>query len=101
MTEKVPTSLVGAAGEHYVLAQFLLRGFLAALTPRGAPLADILVHGDGTPVAQIQVKAWSGRHGHGWPSRSGVIGERAVDLALLVRCTSVALLRYDCGRLPV
>jgi hypothetical protein len=37
------------------------------LTPRGAPLADILVHSsDGTPVAQIQVKARSGRHGHGW-----------------------------------
>lgn len=67
MTEKVPTSLVGAANEHCVLAQPLLRGFLAALTPRCAPLADIVVHSsDWTPVAQIQVKARSGRHGHGW-----------------------------------
>jgi hypothetical protein len=64
---KIPTSLVGAAGEHYVMTQLLLRGCLAALTPRGAPDADILVGAsDGLVLAEIQVKARSGRSGRGW-----------------------------------
>jgi hypothetical protein len=67
MTDKQPTSLVGAAGEHYVMSQLLLRGGLAALTPRGAPDADILVaSSDGSIQAEIQVKARSGRSGKGW-----------------------------------
>jgi hypothetical protein len=32
LAEKAPTSLVGAAGEHYCMTQLLLRGYLAALT---------------------------------------------------------------------
>ena len=68
MTGKQPTSLIGAAGEHYVMSQLLLRGGLAALTPRGAPDADILVaSSDGSIQAEIQVKARSGRSGKGWP----------------------------------
>jgi hypothetical protein len=67
ITGKVPSSLVGAAGEHYVMSQLLLRGCLAALTPRGAPEADILVGtADGSVLAEIQVKTRSGRGGKGW-----------------------------------
>lgn len=67
LEQKTPTSLIGAAGEHYCMTQLLLRGYLAALTPRGAPDADILVHSpNGTVMAEIQVKSRSGRHGRGW-----------------------------------
>ena len=67
MAVKEPTSLVGAAGEHYCMTQLLLRGCLAALTPRGSPDADILVRSpDGTIAAEVQVKARSGRSGKGW-----------------------------------
>lgn len=62
-----PTSLVGAAGEHYCMTQLLLRGCLAALTPHGSPDADILVRSpDGAIAAEVQVKARSGRAGRGW-----------------------------------
>jgi len=64
MTVKAPTSLTGAAGEHYCMTQLLLRGCIAALTPRGSPDADILVRSaDSAIVAEVQVKARSGR---GW-----------------------------------
>ena len=64
ITGKTPTSLVGAAGEHYVMAQLLLRGCLAALTPRGVPEADILVaRADGSVLAEVQVKARTGKGG--------------------------------------
>jgi hypothetical protein len=67
LAEKAPTSLIGAAGEHYCMMQLLLRGCLAALTPRGAPDADILVQSlDGAVTAEMQVKARSGRSGKGW-----------------------------------
>ena len=67
MTVKESTALVGAAGEHYCMTQLLLRGCLAALTPRGSPTADILVLSpDGTIAAEVQVKARSGRSGKGW-----------------------------------
>ena len=67
LAEKAPTSLVGAAGEHYCMTQLLLRGCLAALTPRGAPDADILMRSpDGAITAEVQVKARSGWSGKGW-----------------------------------
>jgi hypothetical protein len=37
------TSLLGAAGEHFVMSELLRRGYIAALAPRGAPNADIVV----------------------------------------------------------
>jgi hypothetical protein len=37
------STLLGAAGEHYVLCQLLRRGYIAALAPIGVPNADILV----------------------------------------------------------
>lgn len=35
-------SLIGNAGEHYVMAELLKRGIIAALAPRNAPSFDIL-----------------------------------------------------------
>jgi hypothetical protein len=41
-----PSSLLGAADEHYVMSQLLRRGFIAALAPVGVPLANIVVTDD-------------------------------------------------------
>ncbi len=55
MTSK--TSLLGAAGEHYVLCQLLRRDFIAALAPQGVPNADIIVTDDiGQRLCAVQVK---------------------------------------------
>ncbi len=35
-------NLIAASGEHFVAAELLKRGVLAALTPRNAPAFDIL-----------------------------------------------------------
>ncbi len=35
-------TLIGNAGEYYVVAELLKRGVLAALAPRNAPAFDIL-----------------------------------------------------------
>lgn len=52
-----PSSLLGAAGEHYVMSQLLRRGFIAALAPVGVPLADIVVTDDvGERACAVQVK---------------------------------------------
>ena len=40
------STLLGAAGEHYVLSQLLRRGYIAALAPIGLPNADIVVTSD-------------------------------------------------------
>lgn len=65
------TSLLGAAGEHYVLSELLRRGFVAALAPQGVPNMDILVADtDGDQLCAIQVKTRSGRGGDGgWHMR--------------------------------
>jgi hypothetical protein len=34
------STLLGAAGEHYVMAELLRRGYVAALAPQGVPNAD-------------------------------------------------------------
>jgi len=52
-----PSSLLGAAGEHYVMSQLLRRGFIAALAPVGVPSADIVVTDDvGERLCAVQVK---------------------------------------------
>ena len=52
-----PSSLLGAAGEHYVMSQLLRRGFIAALAPVGVPMADIIVTDDtGNRAAALQIK---------------------------------------------
>jgi hypothetical protein len=52
------SSLLGAAGEHYVLCQLLRRGYIAALAPLGVPNADILITDtEGQRLVAIQVKS--------------------------------------------
>jgi hypothetical protein len=51
------STLLGAAGEHYVLCQLLRRGYIAALAPLGVPNADILITDiEGHRLSAIQVK---------------------------------------------
>lgn len=62
------TTLLGAAGEHYVMSQFLRHGLISALAPIGVPNADLIVTDDkGNKLCAIQVKtrANSGADG-GW-----------------------------------
>lgn len=54
---KISTAIVGAAGEYHVLSQLLRRGWIAALSPDGAPNMDILVTDeDNKKLCAIQVK---------------------------------------------
>jgi hypothetical protein len=71
------STLLGAAGEHYVLCQLLRRGYIAALAPIGVPNADILVTDiDGQRLVAIQVKTrrniGSDKGWHMKPSTSGL-----------------------------
>ncbi|MGB7300592.1 MAG: hypothetical protein WBD34_14820 [Burkholderiaceae bacterium] len=51
------TSLLGAAGEHFVMSELLRRGYIAALAPQGAPNSDIVVTDiESTKLCSIQVK---------------------------------------------
>jgi hypothetical protein len=51
------STLLGAAGEHYVMCQLLRRGLIAALAPVGVPNCDIVVTDDiGERLCAIQVK---------------------------------------------
>jgi hypothetical protein len=61
-------ALVGPAGEHYCLAQLMLRGYLATPAPPGTPEVDILVLSpDGVTVAAtVQVKTRTYGHDQGW-----------------------------------
>lgn len=51
-------NLIGNAGEYYVMAELLKRGYVAALAPRNAPAFDILVT-NGPRTAKIRVKSKS------------------------------------------
>jgi len=62
------TSLLGAAGEHYIVSELLRRGHIAALAPQGVPNTDIVVTDlTGHRLCTIQVKSRrdKGRDG-GW-----------------------------------
>lgn len=51
------TSLLGAAGEYFVMSEMLRRGFIAALAPAGVPHADIVVTNvEGSKLCSLQVK---------------------------------------------
>ena len=51
------TSLLGAAGEFFVMSELLRRGYIAALAPAGVPNADIIVADQsGQRLCSIQVK---------------------------------------------
>ena len=52
------TTLLGAAGEHYVMTELLRRKYIAALAPQGVPNADIVITDiEGSRLCSIQVKA--------------------------------------------
>lgn len=75
------TSLLGAAGEHYVMAELLRRGFIASLAPQGAPNVDVVVADvSGSQLCAVQVKARIGLGGdRGWymrPKHEHVKGTR-------------------------
>lgn len=60
-------ALVGAAGEHLVLARLLSREYLAAQAPRGSRKVDIIVNYiDGGNPKLIQVKTTMGSAKQGW-----------------------------------
>ncbi len=51
------STLIGAAGEHYVMSLLLRHGFIAALAPVGVPNCDIIVTDDiGDRLCAVQVK---------------------------------------------
>jgi hypothetical protein len=61
-------TLIGPAGEHYVLFRLLEQGILAALAPRGAEKVDILVLSSNERItATIQVKTTTAGVARGWP----------------------------------
>ena len=61
------SSLLGAAGEHYIMSELLRRGFISALAPRGVPNADIVVTNlEGTRLCSIQVKTRRNGSNGGW-----------------------------------
>lgn len=51
------STILGAAGEHFVMCQLLRRNMVAALAPTGVPNADIVVTDDlGDRLCAVQVK---------------------------------------------
>lgn len=73
-------SLVGPAGEYYVLYRLHHQGLLASLAPRGAPTVDVLVLShDETVVATLQVKTRSYGTDGGWhmsPKHESIVQPR-------------------------
>jgi hypothetical protein len=62
------STILGAAGEHYVMYQLLRRNMIAALAPAGVPNADIVVTdklGDRLCAVQVKVRRDIGSDG-GW-----------------------------------
>jgi hypothetical protein len=64
---KLQKTLIGPAGEHYVLFRLLQQGILAAPAPPGAERVDILVLStDERIAATIQVKTTTVGVNSGW-----------------------------------
>jgi len=62
------STILGAAGEHFVMCQLLRRNMIAALAPTGVPNADIVVTdklGDRLCAVQVKVRRDIGSDG-GW-----------------------------------
>jgi hypothetical protein len=58
--ERLPTGLIGAAGEYYVAAELSLQGWLATVTIKKAPTTDVLAQHLATGwVVAIQTKTAS------------------------------------------
>lgn len=55
--DKVSSVILGAAGEHYVMAELLRRDIVAAKAPEGVPNFDIVITDlEGKRLAALQVK---------------------------------------------
>lgn len=85
------TSLLGACGEHFVMAELLRRDKIAALAPQGAPNMDIVVTDvDGHTLNALQIKTRRAKGADGgWhmgPKHEGIYNPRLfyvfVDLGL-------------------
>lgn len=66
------STLLGAAGEYYVMCQLLRRDLIAALAPAGVPNADIVVTdeiGDRLSAIQVKTRRAIGSDG-GWHMKS-------------------------------
>jgi hypothetical protein len=64
---KVPTGLVGAAGEHFVMYQLYKRGLMVGQPPQGVADVDLLVLDEKANIVKsIQVKARSKGADGGW-----------------------------------
>jgi len=69
VTSERNSTLIGAAGEHYVMSILLRQNLICTLAPVGAPDFDILItERDGKKVSTIQVKTTTGNTG-GWQMR--------------------------------
>ena len=63
----VPTTLVGAAGEHYVMFQLYRRGIMVGQPPQGVADVDLLVLDEKAQIMKnIQVKTRSKGADGGW-----------------------------------
>lgn len=75
------TSLLGAAGEHFIMCELLRRGYIAALAPQGVPNTDIVVTdltGDRLCTIQVKSRRDIGADG-GWHMKAkheGIVGDR-------------------------
>ena len=64
---KIPTSLIGAAGEHFVMFQLYRRGLMVGQPPQGVADVDLLVLDERAQVMKnIQVKTRSKGSDGGW-----------------------------------
>jgi len=64
---KVPTSLIGAAGEHFVMFQLYRRGLMVGQPPQGVADVDLLVLDERAQIMKnIQVKTRSKGSDGGW-----------------------------------
>jgi len=74
-TTRIPTSLIGAAGVHFVVSELSLRGLVALPTTRNTAGIDVLVsEPDGSALAALQVKTslepWKVHGDPYWPTTS-------------------------------
>jgi hypothetical protein len=65
--QKIPTGLIGAAGEHFVMYQLYKRGLMVGQPPQGVADVDLLVLDEKAKIVKsIQVKARSKGTDGGW-----------------------------------
>jgi hypothetical protein len=68
---RIPTSLIGAAGEHFVMFELYRRGIMVGQPPQGVADVDLLVLDDAAKVVtSLQVKTSSKGPKTGWIMKS-------------------------------